>query len=124
VTLLHNLPNARFWDVVRNSEMSVVPLRDGETNCGHITLVGSMLLGRAIVATRSDGIADYVEDGVTARLVPPGDADALAATIAGLWDDYGQRQRIADAGQAYAARVSDERHMVDYIRRYLETAGG
>lgn len=122
VHLLHNLPNARFWNVVRHSRLSVVPLRDAETNCGHITLVGSMLLGRAIVATRSSGIADYVADGETARVCDPGDPEALRAAIAEVWNDDGLRGRLAEHGRQFATDVSDSRHMAAYVGRYL--AGG
>lgn len=119
VRLLHNLPLASFWNVVRHSRISVVALRDQETNCGHITLVGSMLLGRAIVATRSSGIADYVSDGDTARLCDPGDADALRAAIAEVWHDGALRDRLGERGRSFAAAASDSRHMANYVARYL-----
>lgn len=124
VRLLHNLPGPEFWAVVRHSVMSVVPLRDGETNCGHITLVGSMLLGRPIVATRSAGIADYVADGETARLCEPGDADAMAAAIGALWRDEALADRLGCAGQAFAERTSGGRRMADYVGRYLARHDG
>lgn len=40
-----------------------------------------------IVATRVGALPDMVEDGVNGRLVPPGDADALADALAQLLDD-------------------------------------
>ncbi|MGH6780632.1 MAG: glycosyltransferase [Sphingomonadaceae bacterium] len=124
VRLVHNLPLGAFWDVVRHARISVVPLRNGETNCGHITLVGSMLLGRAIVATRSAGIADYVEDGETARLCAPRDPDALAAAIDEVWTDASLRERLAERGRAFATEMCDGRRMADYVRRYLEACDG
>jgi len=37
--------------------------------------------GVAVIASRSGGLSEIVEDGVTGHLVPPGDADALAARL-------------------------------------------
>lgn len=120
VRLLHNLPVREFWNVVRHSTLSVVPLRDGETNCGHITLVGSMLLGRPIVVTRSAGIADYVKDGETGVMCEPANADAMAAAIRELWQNDPLRGQLGRDGQLFAERVSDSGHMSQYIARYLE----
>lgn len=53
--------------------------------------------GRALV-TRSGPAADAALGGA-ARLVPPGDPDALAAAIAGLRDDRTEVRRLAAAGR-------------------------
>src|SRR5439155_15389379 len=37
--------------------------------------------GRAVVASRVGGLTDIVQDGVTGRLVPPGDVAALADAL-------------------------------------------
>jgi glycosyltransferase involved in cell wall biosynthesis len=45
--------------------------------------------GVAVVASRSGGLSEIVVDGTTGHLVPPGDADALAARLDALFADRG-----------------------------------
>ena len=61
-------------------------------------------LGLPIVATAVGGLRDSFTDGVDARLVPPGDAAALAAAIAEVATDPELRGRHAAAS---AARAED-----------------
>src|SRR4051812_31988697 len=46
-----------------------------------LTLIEAMSSGAALVASRAGAAELVVEDGVTGVLVPPGDADALAAAL-------------------------------------------
>lgn len=52
-----------------------------------IALLEAMVAGRPIIATAVSGSAELVLDGETGRLVPPGDAEALAAVIEELLRD-------------------------------------
>ncbi|MDJ0688137.1 MAG: glycosyltransferase family 4 protein [Xenococcaceae cyanobacterium MO_188.B32] len=50
-------------------------------------IVEGMLAQRPVIATAAGGAIELIEDRVTGRLVPPGDAKALAKTIKELLDD-------------------------------------
>lgn len=67
-----------------------------------LALIEAMTLERPVVATRVGGIVDLVDDGRTGILVPPGDAQALAAAIERLLDDRGLSGRLAAAAAADA----------------------
>lgn len=62
----------------------------------------AMLAGLAIVATRVSAIPEVVEDGVSGRLVDPGDAEGLAAAILPLLEDPQAARRMGAAGRARA----------------------
>lgn len=49
----------------------------------------------AVIASRVGALPEYIEDGVTGLLVPPGDSVALAAAIRRLATDADQRRRLA-----------------------------
>jgi hypothetical protein len=63
-----------------------MPLVDVEFQAGITTILEAMAMGRAVVCTRTAGQTDTIVDGVTGLYVPPGDADALRATIQRLLD--------------------------------------
>lgn len=63
--------------------------------------------GLAVVAGRSGGIEAIVEDGVTGRIVPAGDAGALAEALRPLLTDPAAVRRMGEAGAARAERVND-----------------
>ena len=65
---------------------------------------------RPVVASDLPALAELVQDGVTGLLVPPGDDAALADTLSGLLADPGRRQRLGDAGRAWALRTRTWQH--------------
>ncbi|MBI3297500.1 MAG: glycosyltransferase family 4 protein [Elusimicrobia bacterium] len=58
-----------------------------------------MALGRPVIAAAVGCLPEYVSDGVTGRLVPPGDAAALAAALLELGDDPLLRERQGRAAR-------------------------
>jgi len=69
----------------------------------------ALAIGRAVVTADRPGTAELLADGRDARLVPPGDADALAAALRGLRDDPDLRDRIAAGGaKTFRTRASPD----------------
>jgi glycosyltransferase involved in cell wall biosynthesis len=74
----------------------------------------AMRAGRPLVATRVGGIPELTgDDG--ARLVPPGDPEALAVAVTGLLDEPDDRRRLAAAARARAARLPTGAAAVDQV---------
>ena len=86
-----------------------------------VSAIEAMAAGRAVVATRVGGLADLVADGSTGCLVPPRDAGALAAAIAGLLADPAARERMGrEARLAASGRYRAERLVADVAQLYEE----
>jgi glycosyltransferase involved in cell wall biosynthesis len=115
VEVLVDQPGPETWRIVADSRGMVIPLKTDATVCGHITLVGTQKLGVPVVVTRSKGIADYVEDGVTAVLVEAGNAAALREGILRLDQDRAAVEQMAAAGQRQSLVQNDLGVWVDYF---------
>jgi len=70
-----------------------------------LSVLEAMAAGLPVVSTNVGGLSEAVEDGVTGRLVPPGDAAALADAIAGV---LGSADRGAAMGRAGRRRAEAE----------------
>jgi glycosyltransferase involved in cell wall biosynthesis len=76
-------------------------------------LAEAMNAGTPVVATRVGGLPEVVEDGVTGRLVAPGDPPALAAAVN---DVLARREALGAAARAVARRW----HADAYAQRVAE----
>jgi glycosyltransferase involved in cell wall biosynthesis len=76
--------------------------------------------GVPVVASRTGGIPDVVEDGITGRLVPAGDPNALAAVVGALLDSPGECRRLGDAGRRAAVDRFSWASIVRETERHLE----
>lgn len=65
-----------------------------------LALFEAMAAGKAIVSTAVDGCREVLEDGRTALLVPPADAEALAGALARVLADGELAARLARAARA------------------------
>jgi glycosyltransferase involved in cell wall biosynthesis len=95
----------------------VLPLQDSRISTGQSVLLQAMALGKAVIATRTAGTEDYIDNGVDGILVPPGNAQALRTALLGL-----DAPAAARLGQAARRRISSEhlpQHYVANVSRAL-----
>ncbi len=76
-----------------------VALVDTDLPSGPLVLLDAMAMGKAVVASAVNGTRDYVRDGETALVVPPGDPVALSAALTRLWRDEALRRRLGAAAR-------------------------
>jgi glycosyltransferase involved in cell wall biosynthesis len=66
------------------------------------SMIEAMSLAVPVVVSPVGSIPDVIRDGENGLLVPPGDAEALRATLARLLESPGRRRRIGEAGRSTA----------------------
>ena len=86
-----------------------------------LAIVEAMAAGLPIVAAASEGALEIIEDGLSGKLVPLDDPEALAQAINDLLDDPLERSRLGrNALLAARQRYSLERMASDTERVYRE----
>ncbi|WIG56918.1 MAG: glycosyltransferase family 4 protein [Rhodanobacteraceae bacterium] len=87
------------------------------------SLTEAAACGLPLITTDMPGCREVVTDGKDGLLIPPRDAEALAAAIARLLDSPGLAARLGNAARAKALDVFDEqiiiRRTLDVYRRLL-----
>ena len=100
------LSTAEVAELCRTSAVVVCPYTDASQSGVVLT---ANAFGAPVVATAVGGLPDYVDDGVTGLLVPPGDAATLAAALIrclgepGLADELRRGVALASTDRAWSA---------------------
>lgn len=121
VRLLSGLSFAALRERYEAAAVVVVPLLGGERYAAGVNAVmEAMAMGRALVVTDTPGIADYVSDGQTGRLVPAGDAAALRDVLSELLGDAAERRRL---GANARAVIEEGRNLRGYVSALAQLSG-
>lgn len=81
-------------------------------------IVEGMASGRPVIATAAGGVVEIIRDGIDGLLVPPGNVEALTASLRRLIADPQLRTKLAERGRA-RSRVFSDVTMVDAYRSML-----
>lgn len=103
ITVTGFVPHESVPAVLASLDVFVLPSLYEEMGS---VLVEALASGLPVVATRTGGIPDVIEDGVTGLLVPPQDPAALASAIDELLGDDRKRLRMGGAARQHAAQYS------------------
>jgi glycosyltransferase involved in cell wall biosynthesis len=91
--------DAEIPAIMRRADLVVLPYRDAEHSG---VLYAALAFGKPLVLSAVGGFPEVAEQGA-ARLVPPEDPAALAATLAELVEDEAARKELGEAAARAAA---------------------
>lgn len=124
VTISGLLPPPAVAGAMASAEILVLPntaTAISERYTSPLKLFEYLARGAAIVASDLPAIREVLTHDVTAWLVPPGDAPALAAACSTLAADPGRRRRLGEAARALSAEYTWDRR-ADRLERAFEAA--
>lgn len=102
--------------LLRSADLVVTTPRQDPSGVFALEAMGR---GLAVVASAVGALADAVVDGVTGRLVPPGDVPALAVSLRELVAEPAKREAFGIAGaDRVRARYGWDRVVTDTVRVY------
>jgi glycosyltransferase involved in cell wall biosynthesis len=95
-------PSDNAPDELAAADLVVIP---SVWESGPLVLAEALLLRRPVVATPVGMVPEVVRDGESGRIVPIGDARALADAMADLLGDPARADAMAEKGRAAVQRV-------------------
>lgn len=121
VTVHRRRMNGEMRGLYRRSTVVALALHPNPQGSGLTVVLEAMASGRPVVVTDNPGIADYVEDGRTGTLVPPGDAGAMARAALELVGDPARARAMGAAGRAAVERRFTTDAMAGHLATLLHT---
>ncbi len=98
-------------ELSNQARINIIPLQKiGSTGSGQVTIVTTMMLGKALIVSNCNGASDYIENGETGLLVEPGSVEEMRHAINKLWNDDDLRNKINKQAGTYA-----KRHFTDEV---------
>lgn len=120
---LGRIGQEQLFEEYRRASVLVFPsLGDGFA----LVVAEALAHGLPVITTHHVGAADLLEEGISGFVLPPGDADALAARMAWCIDHGGELRAMREAAEQAAERRqwSDyRRELVEVVRRHREAHG-
>jgi glycosyltransferase involved in cell wall biosynthesis len=121
VTITGRLASSELRTLYSRSRFVVVPVYDLVYSAGLTSVLEAGSMGRAVIATRSRGLADFVVDGETGLLVEPGDAAGMRAAIGYLLAHPAEARRM---GSNARQRIEEKQNLDVYVQemaRFLQS---
>jgi glycosyltransferase involved in cell wall biosynthesis len=115
VQLHPHLAPVQLRDCYAASRFVVIPIRHTtQWSAGVTAILEAQAMGKAVIASRSPGMSDYLCDGETGLLVDAGQPTALADAISYLWNNPDVAQAMGRRGREWvASRSSLDRWLDD-----------
>jgi glycosyltransferase involved in cell wall biosynthesis len=123
VSFHDSVPREQVAALYRSADVCLVPLRAVPLFRAFIPskMFEILACGRPILASLEGEAAEILRESGAAIVVPPEDADALAAALARLASEPGLRSELAGRGRPYVAGLFDRQALA---RRYLHVLEG
>lgn len=122
VVFLPRLPQSELLPLYQRSAVFVFPSVCQEAF--GMPPAEAMACGLPVVASRSGGLPEVVEEGRTGLLVPRGDAAALAAAVVALLEDPARRRAMGEAGRRRVERLFSWDRVASLLRERLQELHG
>ncbi len=121
------MPQDRILELLQKSHILITPsvtAADGDQEGIPVVLMEAMAMGLQIVATIHSGIPELVEEGVTGKLVPERDPEALENALRELLETPDTWSRMGRTGREKVEREFNSRKQVLKLAGYYDELTG
>jgi glycosyltransferase involved in cell wall biosynthesis len=110
VTVQPMIPREQFLKLIKESKIVVIPLKDTIRAGGQSVLLEAFAAGKPVIASKTAGMEDYIENGKTGILVPHNNPKDLEKAIRSLLEDKSLRSYLGkNAREAFETKYNIKR---------------
>ena len=106
----YDVSNHEFYNTLRRATLVVVPLQNPNVAAGQLLIVHALHYGKSVIAARTVGTTEYIDDGINGMLYTPGDNLELAQKIKELMTSLKTRERLKDSAIKSARTYTQEHY--------------
>jgi len=114
------VPRPKLKNFISRSRFGVLPLPYRAHSQGQLSLLDSMAMGKAVIVSKVPGIIDYVEDGKTAILYEPYNAEDLKEKVEYLLNNPQEAKRIGREARRVVELYYNEENMARGIYKAIK----
>jgi glycosyltransferase involved in cell wall biosynthesis len=93
-----SFPRFQMRELYRAANLVVLPIKQTDRACGMNVVLEAWAMERPVIATRTMGLVDYIEDGRTGSFVEVGDVGGLRSRIVQMLGQPEEAQRLGRNG--------------------------
>lgn len=112
--VIRSFSQPEMREIYRQAEFAVLPILPTQRACGMNVVLEAWAMGRAVIASRTEGLVSYIQDGGTGLFVTPSNVDELRGAILFLLSNPGEAERLGSNGYQKV-------HTELCMERYLDT---
>lgn len=117
IQVRRGVPPEQLRTLYAQAQFVVLPVRNVKFSAGATASLEAMAMGRAVIATRSPGIRDFIRDGETGLLVEPDNPYELREAIAYLLANPQRARQMGENGRQF---VEQHLNLDIYVARLRE----
>ena len=100
VQIFYDIYREEYYNKLQNAAFVVVPIDDPTVSAGQEVALEAMYFGKPVIATETQGLIDYIEDGYSGVLVTPGSVESMRKAILEFKNNPNRTQNISATGKA------------------------
>ena len=114
VEIVEYVPYPELRKLYERCSFVVIPMRNVDYPAGMTAIMEAMAMGKAVIATYSRGIEEFIEDSITGFWTEPGNPIALREKVLRLWNnpklasEMGKRARESVKSRVDLTRFVEE----------------
>ncbi|NET58562.1 MAG: glycosyltransferase family 4 protein [Symploca sp. SIO2E6] len=100
VQVFYDIYRQEYYTKLQNAAFVVVPIDDPTVSAGQLVALEAMYFGKPVIATKTQGLIDYIEDGCSGVLVTPGNVESMRKAILEFKNNPDHARNISATGEA------------------------